>query len=134
MVPAKYKPGEVADLVGVSVDTVRRWCDEGKLETTRSEGGHRLIDGADLARYLLDQEDAFVPDSLFAQSARNRLTGVVTKVERDTLVAIVHVQVGRHRIVSMMTREAADELELQPGDLAVAAVKSTNVVIEVPKP
>jgi len=132
-VTATYRPGEVADLVGVSVDTVRRWCDEGRIGTARSVGGHRVIDGADLARFLDSQDDAFVPPALFGQSARNRLTGIVTKVERDTLVAIVHLQVGPHRIVSMMTREAADDLSLQPGDLAVAAVKSTNVVIEVPR-
>lgn len=72
------------------------------------------------------------PDAFAAQSARNRFTGVVTKVVRDTVVATVEIQAGPHRIVSLMTAEAVDELGLEPGVLAVAAVKSTNVVVEVP--
>jgi molybdopterin-binding protein len=127
-----YRPGQVAELLGVSVDTVRRWCDEGRIKTTRSSGGHRLVSGADLARYLRGEADAFEPDGLPLQSARNRFTGIVTRVERDKLTAVVEIQVGPHRVVSLMTREAADELSLQPGDVAVAAVKSTAVVIEVP--
>lgn len=127
-----YKPGEVAELLGVSPDTVRRLCDDGRLETIRSSGGHRLIPGSDLARYLNEQEAAYEADGLFAQSARNRFTGIVTRVDRDKLTAIVEIRAGRHRIVSMMTREAADELALEPGDTAVAAVKSTVVVVEVP--
>jgi molybdopterin-binding protein len=127
-----YRPGQVADLLGVSVDTVRRWCDEGRIKTTRSSGGHRLVSGADLARYLREEADAFEADGLPLQSARNRFTGIVTRVERDKLTAVVEIQVGPHRVVSLMTREAADELALEPGDVAVAAVKSTAVVIEVP--
>jgi molybdopterin-binding protein len=129
---ASYRPGQVAELLGVSVDTVRRWCDEGRLKTTRREGGHRMIPGPELARYLVDQADAFEPDSLPAQSARNRFTGIVTRVERDTLTAVVEIQAGPHRVVSLMTREAADDLALTPGDLAVAVVKATTVVVEVP--
>jgi molybdopterin-binding protein len=131
-VTASYRPGQVAELLGVSVDTVRRWCDEGRLTTVRSAGGHRLVEGRDLARYLSEQAGAFEPDGLTAQSARNRFTGIVTRVERDTLTALVEIQAGRHRVVSLMTREAADELGLEPGDLAVAAVKSTSVIVEVP--
>ncbi|MBK9179460.1 MAG: helix-turn-helix transcriptional regulator [Acidimicrobiales bacterium] len=132
-VATDYRPGQVAELLGVSVDTVRRWCDEGRLDTTRSTGGHRLVSGRDLARYLSERADAYEPDSLPAQSARNRFTGIVTRVERDTLTAVVEIQAGPHRVVSLMTREAADELALEPGDLAVAAVKSTTVLIEVPR-
>ena len=77
---------------------------------------------------------ALEPDSVMAQSARNRFTGIITRVERDTLVAVVEIHAPPHRLVSMMTREAADELNLQPGDLATAAVKSTNVVVELPRP
>jgi molybdopterin-binding protein len=131
---SSYRPGRVAELLGVSVDTVRRWCDEGRLETTRSDGGHRMVSGPDLARYLTEQAAAFEPESLPAQSARNRFTGIVTRVERDGLTAVVEILAGPHRVVSLMTREAADELALEPGDLAVAAVKATTVIVEVPAP
>lgn len=127
-----YRPGKVAELLGVSVDTVRRWCDEGRLRTTRSTGGHRVIQGKDLARYLREHAGTYEPESVLPQSARNRFTGIVTQVQRDKLTAIVEIHAGPHRLVSLMTREAADELGLEPGDLAVAAVKSTNVVVEVP--
>jgi molybdopterin-binding protein len=129
-----YRPGQVAELLGVSVDTVRRWCDEGRLATTRSSGGHRLIRGDDLARHLSERTDAYEPESLSAQSARNRFTGIVTRVERDGLTALVEIQAGPHRVVSLITREGADELGLEPGDLAVAAVKATSVIVEVPNP
>jgi molybdopterin-binding protein len=126
---ASYRPGQVAELLGVSVDTVRRWADEGRLRTTRTDGGQRLVDGADLAAYL--REHAPTPDgAAVAQSARNRFPGIVTDVQRDTLTAVVEVQAGPHRIVSLMTREAADDLGLQPGDLAVGVVKATTVIIE----
>jgi molybdopterin-binding protein len=129
---SNYRPGQVAELLGVSVDTVRRWCDEGRLATTRSSGGHRLVAGADLAAYLNEQSDAFEPESLPVQSARNRFTGIVTRIERDKLTAVVEILAGPHRVVSLMTREAADDLALEPGDLAVAVVKATTVVVEVP--
>ena len=129
-----YGTRQVAELLGVSVDTVRRWCDEGRLATTRTAGGHRSVDGADLARYLTDQAKAYEPDSVITQSARNRFTGIVTRVERDKLTAVVEIHAPPHRLVSLMTREAADELDLKPGDLATAAVKSTSVVVEIPRP
>jgi molybdopterin-binding protein len=128
---AQYRPGQLADLLGVSADTVRRWCDEGKLDTVRSEGGHRMVDGASLVRFVRDQQEAYAPEQLLSQSARNRLTGVVTRVERDTLTAIIELRAGRFRIVSLLTREAADELRLEEGDLATAVVKSTDVIMEV---
>jgi molybdopterin-binding protein len=126
-----FSSSQVAELLGVSPDTVRRWCDEGRLKATRRAGGHRQISGKELARYLRSQDDAYEPDPMFGQSARNRLTGIVTDVQRDKLTAIVEIHVGRHRIVSLMTREAADELGLAPGELATAVVKSTNVIVEV---
>lgn len=129
---AKYAPAQVAELMGVSPDTVRRWCDEGRLKATRSGGGHRYVDGKELARYLSEQGKAFEPESVFGQSARNRFTGIVTRVQRDKLTAIVEIHSPPHRVVSLMTREAVDELGLKPGDLATAAVKSTNVIIEIP--
>ncbi len=128
-----YRPGQVAELLGVSADTVRRWCDEGRLATERSAGGHRTIDGAALARYLRSTEQAYESEGLVGQSARNRFTGIVTSVQRDKLTAIVELRSGGHRLVSLMTREAADEMALEPGDLAVAVVKSTTVIVEVPR-
>jgi molybdopterin-binding protein len=130
---ASYRPGQVADLLGVSVDTVRRWCDEGRLATTRSAGGHRTIDGAALAEYLRQSDRAHEPDSQIGRSARNSFTGIVTSVERDKVTAVVELRAGSYRLVSLMTREAADELALEPGDLAVAVVKATNVIVEVPR-
>lgn len=126
-----YRPRQAAALLGVSTDTVRRWADEGRLKTVRTPGGHRNVDGADLARFLVEHMKHQEPNGI-VQSARNRFTGVVARVERDKLTAIVEVQAGPHRIVSLMTREAADELGLEVGDLAVAAMKATNVIIEVP--
>lgn len=126
---ATYRPGQAAEILGVSVDTVRRWADEGLIKTVRTRGGHRLVDGKDLVRLLAEDatEGAAPP---IVQSARNRFTGLVSRVQRDKLTAVVEIQAGPHRVVSLMTREAADELGLEVGDLAVGVVKATNVVIE----
>jgi molybdopterin-binding protein len=124
--------GEAAALLGVSVDTVRRWADDGRLVTTRTEGGHRVVDGADLARLASELANAPEPGVTAGASARNRLTGLVTRVERDGVMAQVDLQAGPFRIVSLMSREAADELGLEPGVIAVASVKATNVVVEIP--
>ena len=127
-----YGPQTVADLLGVSVDTVRRWSDSGRLPTRRGSRGQRIIDGTDLVRFLETTPRAPEPETFVGQSARNRFTGIVTKVHRDSVVATVEIQAGPHRVVSLMTAEAVDDLGLAPGVLAVAAVKSTNVVVEVP--
>jgi molybdopterin-binding protein len=127
----QYRPGQLAELLGVSADTVRRWCDEGRLETVRSEGGHRVVDGAALARFVREEQEAYVPEQLGSLSARNRFTGVVTRVERDTLTAIIEIRAGRFRIVSLLTREAADDLRIEEGDRATAVVKATDVMMEV---
>ncbi len=128
---SEVRTGAAADLLGVSVDTVRRWCDDGRLRTRRGDGGHRLIDGPDLARLLV--EHAPEPDHapVVARSARNRFTGLVTRVVSDKVMAQVELQCGPHRVVSLMSREAADELGLAPGVVATASVKSTNVVVEL---
>lgn len=128
-----YRIGHAAELLSVSVDTVRRWADSGRLPTTRTEGGHRVVDGRDLAEFLASTANAVEVKHLNAESARNRFPGIVTKVIKDGVAAHVEVQAGPHRLVSLMTREAADELELEPGMVAVAAVKSTNVVVELPR-
>jgi molybdopterin-binding protein len=129
-----YRLGQVAELLGVSVDTVRRWADAGRLGARRTEGGQRVIDGASLAAFMTGLHHRPEQDELPAQSARNRFPGIVTRVVKDEIVAKVELQAGPHRVVSLMTREAADELRLAPGMLAVAAVKATNVVVELPPP
>jgi molybdopterin-binding protein len=129
-----YRPGQVADLLGVSVDTVRRWCDDGRLATTRSDGGHRLIAGAELARFLTDRPAAAAPEDGPHLSARNRFTGIVTKVDHDGLVAVVELRSGPHRLVSLVTAEAVADLGLEPGDLATAIVKATDVIVEASAP
>jgi molybdopterin-binding protein len=129
---AEYRMGQAAELLGVSVDTVRRWADDGRLQTTRTSGGQRLVDGAALARLSLQLAETPEPETIVGQSARNRFTGIVTRVVKDKVTAQVEIQAGPYRVVSLMTREAADELALAPGVLAVAAVKATNVVVELP--
>lgn len=124
-----YRPGQAAELLGVSVDTVRRWADEGRLETRRTPGGQRQVEGASIAR-LLAERAAPSEGAGPGQSARNRFAGIVTRIERDGLAAIVELQAGPHRVVSMITREAADDLGLEVGDLATAVVKATNVIVE----
>jgi molybdopterin-binding protein len=129
---ASYRIGQVAELLGVSVDTVRRWADAGRLGSRRTEGGQRMVDGAVLAEFVAGLRQSPDLEQAIAQSARNRFTGIVTRVVKDEIVAQVEVQSGPHRLVSLMTREAADDLGLAPGMLAVAAVKATNVVVELP--
>ena len=129
-----YRIGQVADLLGVSVDTVRRWADAGRLGARRTEGGQRVVDGAALAEFMTGLRHAPDHDEVIARSARNRFQGIVTRVVKDEIVAMVELQAGPHRVVSLMTSEAADELGLAPGMLAVAAVKATNVVVELPAP
>jgi len=128
-----FKPGQAADLLGVSVDTVRRWADAGRIKTVRA-GGQRLIDGADLARYLEENGTQHDDAVIVGQSARNRFPGIVTRVIKDKVMAQVEIQAGPHRVVSLLSREAADELGLAPGVMAIAAVKSTNVVVELAAP
>jgi len=125
----KYRIGEAAELLGVSVDTVRRWVDAGRLAADRDEHGHRSIAGADLAvfaRALAEEPDPGTRRS----SARNRLRGIVTAITRDAVMAQVDIQAGPFRVVSLMSREAVDELGLEVGSTATAVIKSTTVVVE----
>jgi len=119
-------------MLGVSVETLRRWETEGRLEMHRSSGGQRLVDLEEVAR-LLDLRRRNASDRpVVAQSARNRFPGIVTRIERDRVAAVVELQAGPHRLVSLLTAEAVEELGLRVGDEAVGVVKATNVIIEIP--
>lgn len=125
-----FRIGEAAALVGVSDDTLRRWADAGRVPVTRDAQGRRVVRGADLAALAQELADQA---AVTGSSARNRLRGIVTRVLRDTVMAQVDVQAGPFRVVSLMTREAADELGLEPGVPVVTSVKATAVVVELPR-
>jgi len=124
-----YRIGDAADLLGVSADTVRRWVDSGRLAAARDDHGHRSIAGADLAAYA--RSLAADPGAgAHRSSARNRLRGLVTAITRDAVMAQVDIQAGPFRVVSLMSREAVEDLGLEVGSVAVAVIKSTTVVVE----
>ena len=126
-----YRIGEAATLLGVSPDTMRRWADGGRVRATRTAGGHRVVSGTDLASLALTLRTSTEPGTISVQSTRNRFVGIVTAVTRDKVMAQVEVQSGPHRVVSLMSREAADELALEPGVLVAAGVKATSVTVEL---
>ncbi len=119
---------DAAALLGVSDDTVRRWVESGRLIAGEGGAGPRTVDAARVA--LLMAQQAPVVDAPVQQSARNRLPGIVTRIEMDGVMALVEIQAGPHRVTSLMARESAEELGLTPGMRATAVVKSTNVVVE----
>ena len=130
--------GAAAEMLGTSVDTVRRWVDAGRIPSRRSERGQREVALADVSRLAADRRHG--PDGVeprrrpisIGSSARNRFPGVVTRIVKDRVAAVVEVQAGPHRLVSLMTAEAVEELGLRVGDEATAVVKATNVVVELP--
>jgi molybdopterin-binding protein len=130
--PARLRVGQAAEMLGVSVDTLRRWEADGRLRMARSEGGQRLVEFADVSRLIDERRKAAVDRTIVAQSARNRFSGIVTRIERDGVAAVVEVIAGPHRLVSLLTAEAVDDLGLQVGDEAVCVVKATNVIVEIP--
>ena len=124
--------GQAAEMLQVSIETLRRWENEGRLRVTRSSGGQRLVPVSEVTR-LLAEKRALPPDRpIVAGSARNRFPGIVTRIEKDRVAAVVEVIAGPHRMVSLMTAEAVDEMGLRVGDEAVCVVKATNVIVEVP--
>lgn len=129
---AHMRISDAAAMLQVSDDTVRRWLDSGRLAAGPEDGGRRTVDSASAAALMAEQRPATEPQ--VRQSARNRFPGIVTRVERDGVMALVEIQAGPHRVVSLMSREAADELGLEPGVRAAATVKATNVVVEVEEP
>ncbi|KRB77881.1 MerR family transcriptional regulator [Nocardioides sp. Root190] len=128
-----YRVSEAAELLGVSTDTVRRWIDAGRITATTADG-RTVVDGVDLAALAATLVDEAERDRTRAGSvsARNRMTGIVTRVVADTVMAQVEMVCGPYRVVSLMSAEAAAELGLEPGVRAIASVKSTNVVVERP--
>jgi molybdopterin-binding protein len=124
--------GQAAELLGVSADTMRRWADAGRVKAKLDPGGRRVIEGVDLARLAVELGREASPEAPRRQSARNRFHGIVIRVVKDGVTAQVEVQSGPHRVVSLITREAVDELSLEPGMVADAVIKATNVGIELP--
>ena len=130
MSQGSYRIGEAAEALGVRVETLRRWEREGKLRTTRTAGGQRRVPAAEVARLLTERR----PErSIGAVSRRNAFPGVITKVVKDKVSATVEIQAGPHRVLALITREAADELDLKPGMQATATVKATSVMVELPR-
>ena len=119
-------------MLQVSVETLRRWETEGRLRMERSEGGQRLIEIGEVSRLIDERRKGATDRPIVAQSARNRFPGIVTRIEADKVAAVVEVIAGPHRMVSLMTAEAVEELGLKVGDEAVCVVKATNVIVEIP--
>ncbi|MCU1597767.1 MAG: hypothetical protein QOK08_1170 [Actinomycetota bacterium] len=132
MATNQLRVSEAAALAGVSDDTIRRWADAGRLDLIKGENGRHAVEGKQLAALLqeLATESPLSPTS--KTSARNRLTGIVTRVTKDTVMAQVELQAGPFRIVSLISREAVDELGIEVGTIAAATIKATSVSISLP--
>lgn len=131
----QFRISEAAALLGVSDDTVRRWAEQGRIEVTRGANGMQVVDGVGLLPLMEELAAGGVLAEAFPlarASARNRFVGLITRVQRDGVMAQVDLQAGPFRVVSLMSREAADELGLEPGMLAAASAKATTVSIELP--
>ncbi|HEY7024239.1 MAG TPA: TOBE domain-containing protein [Candidatus Limnocylindrales bacterium] len=124
--------GEAAEWLGVSVETIRRWGREGRITVSRTAGGQRMVARDEVGRLMVERRRPGSERPIVARSARNQFAGVVTRIEKDRVAAVVEIQAGPHRLVSLMTAEAVDELRLKVGDDAVAVVKATNVIVEIP--
>jgi molybdopterin-binding protein len=123
-----YRIGEAAAMLGVRIETLRRWEREGVLTMQRTSGGQRLVPAAEVARLLGERRGHA---KVTAGSVRNRLPGIVTEIKRDKLAATVEILAGPYRLLAFVTREAVDEMGLKPGMHAVATVKATNVMVEL---
>jgi molybdopterin-binding protein len=130
--PVRIRVGQAAEMLGVSVETLRRWETDGRLHMKRTEGGQRLVDIDEVSRLLAERRKASTDRPIIAQSARNRFPGIVTRIERDRVAAVVEVVAGPHRLVSLLTAEAIDDLGLEVGMEAICVVKATNVIVERP--
>ncbi|MFD0352622.1 molybdopterin-binding protein [Streptomyces sp. NPDC127110] len=126
-----YAIGQAARLLGVSPDTTRRWADAGRVATHRDETGRRLIEGRDLAAFAIEvAQSSQVDEGISYTTARNAFPGIVTAIKLGDVAAQVEIQAGPHRLVSLLTREAVEELRLEVGMQATARVKSTSVHID----
>jgi molybdopterin-binding protein len=132
MTDDRIRVGQAAEMLGVTVETVRRWETEGRLHVERSSGGQRLVSLGEVTRLLAERRRTGADRPIVAGSARNRFAGIVTRVESDRIAAVVEILAGPHRIVSLMTAEAVAEMGIKVGDEAVGVVKATNVIVEIP--
>jgi molybdopterin-binding protein len=131
-VDGRIRVGQAAEMLGVTVETMRRWEAEGRLDMERSGGGQRLVALADVTRLMSERRKTATERTIVGGSARNRFPGIVTRIEKDRVAAVVEILAGPHRIVSLMTAEAVEEMGLKIGDEAVGVVKATTVIVEVP--
>ena len=132
---AHLRISEAAAYLGVSDDTLRRWIEAGRVPATSDASGRQVVEGAEVARLLRETAPSHVSAEtapIVGRSARNRFAGIVTRVVKDTVMAQVEIQAGPHRLVSLLSTEAVEELGLEPGSRAIATVKATNVGLEVP--
>ncbi|MFM1966949.1 MAG: hypothetical protein RL134_2674 [Actinomycetota bacterium] len=131
---SQLRISEAATYLAVSDDTVRRWIEAGRVAATIDASGRQVVEGAEVARLLRDASPTVNAETapIVGRSARNRFAGIVTRVVKDTVMAQVEIQAGPHRLVSLLSAEAVDELGLEPGSLAIATVKATNVGVEMP--
>lgn len=129
-----FRMREAAQLLGVSDDTIRRWANEGLLEASRDRAGVQVVTGRSLATRIAELAPDTTGDDPIVRSARNRFTGIVTGIQVEGLVAVVELQSGPNRVVSLMTAEACSDLALEVGSRATAIVKATQVILEAARP
>jgi molybdopterin-binding protein len=129
---AALRVGQAAEMLQISVETLRRWETERRVRMERSAGGQRMVPIGEVTRLLAERRAQASDRPIVNGSARNRFPGIVTRIEKDKVAAVVEVIAGPHRMVSLMTAEAVEEMHLQVGDEAVCVVKATNVIVEVP--
>ncbi|MBV7412764.1 TOBE domain-containing protein [Dermabacteraceae bacterium P13115] len=130
---AHIRISDASRYLGVSDDTVRRWIDQGVLTRQKDESGRACVDGLELAKVAASNAVLPADPADIGRSARNRFTGIITAVTSDTVMSQVEIQCGINRVVSLLSTEAVRDLGLEPGKVATAVIKSTNVIVEVPR-
>ncbi|SKB08664.1 TOBE domain-containing protein [Aeromicrobium choanae] len=130
---SQVRVADAADFLGVSTDTVRRLIASGRLAAGKDGSGRTVVDGRGLADYVRVEGRSAADPTAVGRSARNRFVGIVTEVLSDRVMSQVELQCGAHRVVSLISTESVRELGLEPGVVAVAVVKATNVAIEIAK-